>query len=90
MKITFEYWLKKYCMLLEIVKGNLKVTLYEDIDETTGKFVDEVSFKYKKDNKWDTLKNMQDFFKRNDIELDTVEVEYVCKDMLNISRVKVL
>ena len=82
MKITFEYWLKKYCMLLEIVKGNLKVTLYEDIDE--------VSFKYKKDNKWNTLKNMQDFFKRNDIELDTVEVEYVCKDMLNISRVKVL
>ena len=78
MKITFEYWLKKYCMLIEIVKGNLKVTLYE------------VSFKYKKDNKWDTLKNMQDFFKRNDIELDTVEVEYVCKDMLNISRVKVL
>nr|DAN41894.1 MAG TPA: hypothetical protein [Caudoviricetes sp.] len=42
MKITFEYWLKKYCMLLEIVKENLKVRLYEDIDETTGKFVDEV------------------------------------------------
>ena len=90
MKITFEYWLKKYCMLLEIVKGNFKVRLYEDVDETTGKFVDEVSFKFNKDNKWDTLKNMQEFFKRNDIELDTNEVEYVCKGMLTISKVRVL